>query len=63
MTAWQPGVLANTLDAELLGAVAAHEFPKPPNRKPAGTCDKLQQADTFLIIKFSNALEKEKKEH
>lgn len=56
VSAWQPSVFSHTLYAEFLGAVAAHQFPETTNRKTTGTCDKLQQTNTLLVVKLTDAL-------
>ena len=59
----QPRLLAHSLDAELLGAIAPHQLPEAPHGKAAGTCDKLQQADTLLVVKLPNALRRRELVH
>ena len=57
VTPREPGILANSLYAELLRAIAAHELSKSPHRESTGTCDKLQQPDPLLVVKLTNTLQ------
>lgn len=56
VASWKPVLLANFLNAELLGAVASHQVGESAHRKTTGSCNKLQQSHPLLVVHLLHKL-------